>query len=519
MHSNQEQINEYNEYLSHFPIYISEDINKYIIDEVLKSSRYIFTRKEGKQQYGYCTHCMKEFKTEGLKHNNKINCSNCKSECKVKASGMGRKNLRDEAYFVYYEKSVKNPEIIVARGIYVLRDYSGDYHNAETQYSTMRWYIFETGNSLMFRRASYWERSNTEKEYIKCSKVHSLYNDSSLSRLPKFYSRKSIEEALKDTSFKYSTWERYDYEDMTEFFYLYSKYPGIEYLTKEGYKNIVEEKLGGYATYRTINWRGKDIFKILKVTKQELREIKAQKIHVTFSFLKVFQDAKKQNWGLTVEQITKIAEEYNYNYDSLVKLTQYSTMKKLIKYFSKQYKEYNNNHYYSESYIITTFRDYIADCKKLGMDIKSERVLFPKDLYTAHQNTIKQIKASENKELDILISKRVKELKEYEFKNEYFLIRPAASTKELIEESAALHHCVASNYTKPYANGSTNIFFVRKIIELEKPYCTVEVSGGQVIQARIKDNKLPDEVTQEFIKAFTEVKLSRKKKNRAKVPA
>ena len=82
----------------HFSDDISDEVREYAIEEAFRFSRYIFTRKNKKQQYGFCTYCETEFKTDSLKHNEETTCPNCKSKTMVKSGGMGRKYMIDTVY-------------------------------------------------------------------------------------------------------------------------------------------------------------------------------------------------------------------------------------------------------------------------------------------------------------------------------------------------------------------------------------------------------------------------------------
>ncbi|MBU3098359.1 PcfJ domain-containing protein [Clostridium sp. DSM 17811] len=514
-----EMNNRNKDYTDHFSPDISNEIKEYAIEKAFKFSRYIFTRKDKKQQYGYCTYCESEFKTNGLKHNEETTCPRCRSKVMVRSGGMGRKYMIDTVYFVYYEKSIKDPNVLIARGIQVQRDYRYDYTRVKTDYFLMAMYVFDAikSESVMLKHSYYGDRFERTRSICSLSGAF----DQRGARVS--YSRESIEVAIKDTPFKYSTWDSYYSGDMTKFFEFYTKYPCVEYLTKEGYKGLVKNKLDGGLTYRTINWRGKTIFKILKINKQDLQQIKAKKIDVTFSFLKIFQEARKRNWNLTLEETISVAKDYLCCYDSLQNALKYSSMKKLLNYFSKQYNDYNickiGKNYYGHSSVLTTFRDYISDCIKLEMDTTKDQVIFPRDLFTAHQNTIKQIKMQKNEKLDVLIRDRAKILEKYIFKSNGLMIRPAMSSQDLIDEGSALTHCVATNYTDSYAKGNTNIFFIRKTSELDKSYYTIEIKKDKIIQVHGKNNRSPSVDVQEFIKAFTAEKLNTKKKNRVKLSA
>ena len=53
-----------------------------------------------------------------------------------------------------------------------------------------------------------------------------------------------------------------------------------------------------------------------------------------------------------------------------------------------------------------------------------------------------------------------------------------------------------------------NMLFIRKTSEPQKPFCTVEVRGGKVAQARIQNNEDPPPEAQEFISLWEQLKVS-----------
>lgn len=507
---------EYQEYLDHFSKELSPEIKQYATDDVFKSSRYIFYSRSGKHQKGYCTHCRTEFKTDILKHNTEVECPNCRSHCKAKASGMGRSRMIDDAYFVYYEKSTINPKVIVARGIYAVRDYREDYHNLETQYLVRAMYIFEMGNSVMISNAGWYSWSHGLIDSYSSQKSETIY--SLYSQHPgviQTYCQKSLKEAIKDTPFQYSTYEEYaNTGDKVKFLALYSKYPCIEYLTKLGMKNLVEAKYWGRHTYSAINWRGKNLQKVLKLSKKEINEIKASNIHVDPSFLRLLQITKNEKSNLSVLEISEISSKYSCYFKDLQKALKYTSLRKINSYIDKQYTHKNKDgkqkHWYGESRALMTWNDYIADCIRLEMDITSEQVLFPSSLYNAHQNTIKQVKIKSDEMLSKKINLRLKSLQKYYFESSGLMIRPAVSSKELIDEGKALNHCVGT-YADRYAQGETDIFVIRKASEPDKPYFTVEVRKTEIIQVRGNRNCSPSEDVSKFIKAFKDQKLTKKK--------
>jgi len=505
------------EYLKHLNMNITEDIRKFVKNEVFGNSEYLFVSKVDGISKGYCTKCNHGYDIEDTLHNEEGLCPCCNANLIAKLTRYGRKNCRNEACFYYFEKSILDPKVIVCKGYYVTKDYDVDYKNPKVTYDLIAFYIFEDSKATMLK-IDYWGHTWNLKSSIFD------FNQGWLATKMTFCSFESIGKAIKDTNYKYLPYKIFQgNHSIIKLFGEFTKYPCIEYLTKEGLQKLVEDKLDGRKTYRTVNWNGKTIFKILKISKLDLREIKCKKVNVTFEFLKVFQDAKKQNWGISIEEVIKVSTKYLSYYDAFKNLTKYSSMKKLLNYFSKQYIKFNGTHkdwhYYSEGNVLSTFRDYIADCKFLGMDVTREQGLFPKDLYTAHQNTTKQIKLKADKTLNLKIKARMKSLEKFKFQYNGLMIRAAESSNELIEEGKVLSHCVGT-YAGSYARGETNILFIRKVSELDKPYYTIEVIKDKIIQVHGKNNRSPDGDVTEFISAFTEEKLNKQiKKNRIKIPA
>lgn len=494
----------YKELTSHFSEEVSNEIKKYAIEEAFKFSRYIFTYKEKKQQFGYCTYCETAFETDRLRHCEKTFCPNCNSKATVQSSGMGRKYMIDNVYFVYYEKSVKDPNIIVARGIQAQRDYRYNYRDIKTKYFLKAMYVFEANKGGTMLEQSYYNNS-----YYERSSVFSIAGPLEQRGCRTCYSRESIEAATQNTPFQYSTWQSYDFEDMTKFFALYAKYSCIEYLTKEGFKELALDKLIGRNTYSAVSWKSTSIFKILKLNKADLKELKGCKHKDNSLFLRLYQISKKDKSNLTSKEIEEIMGDCACYFKELQSIHKYVTLRKIINYTKQQLKKCPKQ-FYQKSDVLIAWRDYISDCKALEMSLKDEQTLFPKDLYVAHQNTTIQVKVKTNEQFNLKIKKRANALEAYKFQHNELIIRPAESSNELIKEGELLHHCVGG-YAKKYADGETNIMFIRKISEPDKPYYTLEFRKDIITQVRGKNNRSSSDDIKEFITLFTEEKLTKKK--------
>lgn len=503
----------YEDYLKHTSSKITKDIETFTTNIVFENSRYIFTTRNGKkEETGFCTHCKAEFKTDKPKHNSKYKCPSCDSNCIVKQSWRGHRGLHDEACFVYYMKSKIDPNILIAKGYYAVRNYNGDYKNVYNQYTIEALYIFDIKNnkSKMFKKS--WYGSG---EFSETSSIYS-FNINSLARHPFYYSIKNIENAIKGNEFKYSPYKEYTNYSMLKFFDLYTKYPIIEQITKVGLKNLISDKLRGYGTHKAINWNGKDIFKMLKINRKDLKDIKQSEVLVSPLFLKLYQLSQKYKANLTPKVVKDIEFLVSNNLDDFMKILKLTTFTKAYNYIKKQQNIKRKDLYVN---VISTWKDYIADCIKLDMDLTEDNVLLPKDIYATHQNTIKQVKITADVSLNIAISKRLKVLNKYNFEINGLLIRPAHDSLELLEEGKALTHCVGG-YAVKYSKGDTNIFFIRKVSESDKPYFTIEIIKDKIIQVHGKNNRSPDDDVKEFIKMFTSEKLEKQiKKEKIRLSA
>ncbi|MDR7867786.1 MAG: PcfJ domain-containing protein [Sporomusaceae bacterium] len=527
---------EINEILEHFPDDRSDEIKQYATDSVFRWSRYLFTRREGKRQYAYCTHCRKETANTKLRHNSQAKCPHCGSTCIVKAAGIGRKRLLDEGYFVYYEKSTYDPEAIIARGIYAVRDYRGDYRQVKTIYLTKAFYLFRPGQAHMLchKHGYYvtWDgRPRMEKGSLsQCKSVYSLFtpitangwggsNDVVIS-----YSRNSIAAAVAGTQFRFSTWEQYDHGDMVKFFALYAKYPCVEYLTKMGFSHLVETKLEGGNTFGCINWRGKTVMKVLRLSKKDLRELKAADIHVDPSFLRYLQVSRKDGSNLSFTEIKQVDNAIGWCYSDLQKILKQTTLRRAWTYISKQFpllRPDKKQAFYSEQAVLHSWRDYLADCVKLDLELTNERTLFPRNLYRAHQNTIKQVQHQADELLAQKLVAKVAELQKYCFEKSGLFIRPAADQKELIAEGKSLEHCVGG-YARAYAEGRSIILLIRNKKQPDKPFFTMEIHKGyngkmMITQCRGLRNCDPDARVKKFVDAFTAARMQPENEVRVRV--
>ena len=200
------------------------------------------------------------------------------------------------------------------------------------------------------------------------------------------------------------------------------------------------------------------------------------KHNITYRELEVLQVIKHMN----IKIIRKLSELHNFN-----ELAKYLDMEKALNNGLNK----NNEHLY---------RDYLNFAERLQLNMKDKRVLYPKDIVKSHDELMHKVETIENQEIIEKIKNRYEELKVLSYKDDKFIIYPVPTMSDLIKESEVQNICIR-NYNEQYANGETNLFFMRNIKNINKPLVAIEVRDKRIVQSRSKNNDNPTKVQMEFI--------------------
>lgn len=473
------------ELLKHFkqPLKANKEIDKFVIDEALDYSRYIFCYDHEDRQKGYCSHCHHEVVVpEGTKYLEKIECPRCHS--KVVVWHTWRRSpakIFDTGYFHYFEKSKINPKAITCRGFLVIRSYD-DFKKPVNKYDVSSFYLFdESSQNYMVKREYSWWTKEFHMAYPKTIQTcANLINNGWVKCW--CVSKDSLKKAVEGTKFKYSLWEKYeDYlnDGYVKWLAAYNQYPSIEYIIKLGLKRLIEDRLTGCETLSALKLSGTNINQVLKmnVTKNDVQSFMKMGSKICYSVLRLMQIARKKGETVTAEDCYKVVN-FSPSWSYLNTFTEYASIAQILNYAERIQTEDEMLRAGHTRYYVTcsTWYDYINDCVKLKYDLKDKTILFPRDLYKAHQATIEKVQYETNKDLNAKIKRRFNTLKKSLcLENDELIIRLAASSQEVIHEGSALHHCVGG-YVKKYANGDTNILVLRKKEKPETPFYTIEVA-------------------------------------------
>lgn len=311
------------------------------------------------------------------------------------------------------------------------------------------------------------------------------------------------------------------------------RYPAIEKFWKAGYKELVSSRVWGLTKEckHTVSWSQSSIKLAIHFPFRFLKLHSPEKWTMS-DMMRVTDLWKKVNDGLIKERDLPALAKSMIDIEDIQAAIGHASIPKILNYVGqrvdmererraeeKKAAEQKGKAYWGNGPLETpkTYRDYLSECVKLGLDLDDMEVLFPKDLKAAHARTIAQVKHKANEISRESFLREVQRLAWMEYEKDGLLIRLPVDGDELTAEGAYLHHCVGG-YVDRMANGKTTIFLIRRVCEPDRPFYTLEWLGGRVQQCRTTHNRdyIEDEEVRNFVNAWVEkvTKKSKKKKQR-----
>ena len=163
----------------------------------------------------------------------------------------------------------------------------------------------------------------------------------------------------------------------------------------------------------------------------------------------------------------------------------------------------------------------------LGYDMNNTVYQQPRDLRAAHDKMVQEsnkekmderIREVEQKYSDIRLNYR-KLRNIYFYEDDTYMIRPARSAKEIVEEGRLLHHCVGGDsYLNKHNDGRSYILMLRFKDKEEETYITVEISSGKALIMQwygARDRKPDEKNMQKWLDQYLE-QLRNKQKQLAR---
>ncbi len=292
-------------------------------------------------------------------------------------------------------------------------------------------------------------------------------------------------------------------------------------------KSIDEFKYCGYS--------GGDVIDYLnKYRKSPMLEF-FEKLHLPASTL-LINKAKKDKAFRTfllknIEEVRKFGPKiavYAYNHQlpinaAYIGLNNRRVAYKFIPALRKTKVDINRAIDYCEDRDIdySLYNDYIQAVKGLGLNLKDTKNIYPTNFMEMHDLRIQEYESQKakldrekRKNLYIAFAKVGEKARRFEFSDNTYQIVSAKDIEELVVEGKTLGHCVGRmGYDKKMAEGKSLIMFVRKNIQADMPFVTVEfdVKSNKVLQAHGLKNSRPDEDVMNFISQWVEFVKQQKK--------
>ena len=253
----------------------------------------------------------------------------------------------------------------------------------------------------------------------------------------------------------------------------YLDQPKIELLVKADLSQFVH-------CYKKLNLKEKSLDKIFRINNYWIEYLK----ELSYSDIMLI---KSKSWKIKTYEDLKLVKKYKNAVKDHDFINRYKSLK-MLRYIEKNRVNYHD------------YNDYLRFCETLGYDLTRDLFLYPKNLHEKHDQYMTLINERENKDtLPKFMNVYKKNLK-YVFSNGDLVIMPCENMEQLKFEGKELDHCVAT-YANSYMLGKTNIFFIRKINDVAKPYATLELRGKKVEQCRGYKNNVYESLD-ERVKCF-----------------
>ena len=491
---------------------LPRDLKGFIHREVMP--QYIFYDYQRKAPgHAYCTACRHEVRIAAAKHNASGTCPRCKKKITFKCRGR-RGRIFDRATVQVLQKAEGNG--LVLRIIKVYRSFAdSDIPNHFEIWENARQFITLSSSGQCSVDAYYYHYKAGYDLTPWCNGYRPVFDRwkyNFTADMSGVLYQRNLSDTLKDTPWAYSQLEAFSgiasFSGVATFLSAYIKRPKIEHLIKMKLYRLVSGIIYGgysYSALQAINFNGENMRAILGIDRPYFPLLR--ELNPSIDQLHLIRQLLQADHKPSTEQIKWFIASKISNADAAKELLAHMSVHKLQRYVEQQFAPEDEAalkrvDYYKMNTLITDYHDYLCMCKELQYDVKNSFILFPRELKAAHDSVAKTLKDKRTAEHEKAIAGSFDEWqKRYQYQSKELMMIPPHSAKEIVDEGAALHHCVRL-YVKNVAEKKSVILFVRSVDEPDKSLCTVEVKDGQVTQARGFDNKEPPAQITAFIEQW-----------------
>ena len=491
---------------------LPRDLKGFIHREVMP--QYIFYDYQRKAPgHAYCTACRHEVRLAAAKHNTSGLCPRCKKKITFKCRGR-RGRIFDRETVQVLQKAEGNG--LVLRIIKVYRSFAdSDIPNHFEIWENARQFITLSSSGQCSVDAYYYHYKAGYDLTPWCNGYRPVFDRwkyNFTADMSGVLYQRNLSDTLKDTPWAYSQLEAFSgiasFSGVATFLSAYIKRPKIEHLIKMKLYRLVSGIIYGgysYSALQAINFNGENMRAILGIDRPYFPLLR--ELNPSIDQLHLIRQLLQADHKPSTEQIKWFIASKISNADAAKELLAHMSVHKLQRYVEQQFAPKDEAalkrvDYYKINTLITDYHDYLCMCKELQYDVKNSFILFPRELKAAHDSVAKTLKDKRTAEHEKAIAGSFDEWqKRYQYQSKELMMIPPHSAKEIVDEGAALHHCVRL-YVKNVAEKKSVILFVRSVDEPDKSLCTVEVKDGQVTQARGFDNEEPPAQITAFIEQW-----------------
>lgn len=499
------------ERMKYVPV-LPRDLKGFIHREVMPQYIFYDYQRKGPER-AFCTACRHEVSIAAAKHNASGTCPRCKKKITFKCRGR-RGRIFDRATVQVLQKAEGNG--LVLRIIKVYRSFAdSDIPNHFEIWENARQFITLSSSGQCSVDAYYYHYKAGYDLTPWCNGYRPVFDRwkyNFTADMSGVLYQRNLSDTLKDTPWAYSQLEAFSgiasFSGVATFLSAYIKRPKIEHLIKMKLYRLVSGIIYGgysYSALQAINFNGENMRAILGIERPYFPLLR--ELDPSIDQLHLIRQLLQADHKPSTEQIKWFIASKITNADAAKELLAHMSVHKLQRYVEQQFAPEDEAalkrvDYYKMNTLITDYHDYLCMCKELQYDVKNSFILFPRELKAAHDSVAKTLKDKRTAEHEKAIAGSFDEWqKRYQYQSKELMMIPPHSAKEIVDEGAALHHCVRL-YVKNVAEKKSVILFVRSVDEPDKSLCTVEVKDGQVTQARGFDNEEPPEQITAFIEQW-----------------
>lgn len=499
------------ERMKYVPV-LPRDLKGFIHREVMPQYIFYDYQRKGPER-AFCTACRHEVSIAAAKHNASGTCPRCKKKITFKSRGK-RGRIFDRATVQVLQKAEGNG--LVLRIIKVYRSFAdSDIPNHFEIWENARQFITLSSSGQCSVDAYYYHYKAGYDLTPWCNGYRPVFDRwkyNYTADMSGVLYQRNLSDTLKDTPWAYSQLEAFSgiasFSGVATFLSAYIKRPKIEHLIKMKLYRLVSGIIYGgysYSALQAINFNGENMRAILGIDRPYFPLLR--ELNPSIDQLHLIRQLLQADHKPSTEQIKWFIASKISNADAAKELLAHMSVHKLQRYVEQQFAPEDEAalkrvDYYKMNTLITDYHDYLCMCKELQYDVKNSFILFPRELKAAHDSVAKTLKDKRTAEQEKAIAGSFDEWqKRYQYQSKELMMIPPHSAKEIVDEGAALHHCVRL-YVKNVAEKKSVILFVRSVDEPDKSLCTVEVKDGQVTQARGFDNAEPPAQITAFIEQW-----------------